>query len=113
MNNYRVSVDCTISMHVRSDLNMVDVGGDVVHKVYVAMRSLENADIHVGRVSTNLLDRQPIFATTYTADVGKSTDGITVCQSVEDKRTGPTCGLDDDDDEFLEPEWGIYEDDAT
>ena len=42
-----------------------------------------------------------------------ATDGVTVYQSVEDKRDGPTCGLEDNDDEFLEPEWGIYEDDGT
>jgi len=41
-----------------------------------------------------------------------ATDGVTVYKSEEDKRDGPTCGLENDD-EFLEPEWGIYEDDGT
>lgn len=89
MNNYRVSVDLTISAIVRSDLNMIDVGGDIVHKICVAMRSLDNVDIRVGKVLTNLLDRPPVFAV----------------QPIE-RPNQPII----DDDEFmrLDPEYGDY-----
>lgn len=85
MNKYRVSIDLTISTIIGSKLNLVELGGDVTSKIIAAISSTDEANIQIHKIRTDVIDTMPIYA------LPPKPSLIPV-----------------DDDEFLEPEWGIY-----
>jgi hypothetical protein len=90
MNKYRVSIDLTIFTTIGSNLNLVKLGSDVASKIMAAIGSQDEANIQIHKIRTDIIDTMPIYA------LPPKPSPIPV-----------------DDDEFLEPEWGIYEDDGT
>lgn len=94
MNNYRVSVDLTISIGANSDLWLGDYTYEVAHKIIDAIGTDDSANIQINRISTDIINKLPLYAVPPVANIKK----------VEIEP-------DDDGDEFLEPEWNAFPDD--